>query len=68
MWHYPGEAYLYGFQLFDKDGNKLFESASREPYTNSNYKSTETILSEEERIIGFKSRKVNDRHAIHNDF
>ncbi len=54
---------MYGFQLFDKDGNKLFESAYKYPFTTPGYKSTETILSEEERIIGFKSRKVDDTHA-----
>jgi hypothetical protein len=49
---------MYGFQFFDKDNVKLFESAYREPYNNPiNYLSQETVLEDNERIIGFKSRK-----------
>jgi hypothetical protein len=54
--------------LFAKDGTKLFESAYREIYNNSrNYKSTETILEEDEHIIGFKS-KADVNYATHQDF
>jgi hypothetical protein len=62
--HTNNDAYLYGFQLFAKDGTKLFESAYRHPYNSpQNCKSTETILEDDERIIGFKSRKASDSHA-----
>jgi hypothetical protein len=65
MWYRPGEAYLYGFELFDREGNKLFESAWKNCFTEQRYKCLETVLSEGERIIGFKSRKVNNTTAFH---
>ncbi len=47
----------------------LFESGWKTPFKQANgYKSQETILADNERIIGYKSRKYDDTYAYHYDF
>ncbi len=53
VWHDDGGSYLYGVQLFDRDGNKLLETLSDFSYATP----LELILEENERIIGFKSKQ-----------
>ena len=60
--------HLMGIQFFDKNGTKTYESVWKTAFTNTGYTSHETVLAEGERIVGFKSRKVNDTSAYHYDF
>ena len=53
-----------GVELFDKDNNKLLSSLYSSGYT-----AHETILADNERIVGFKSRKYSSGcPAAHYDF
>ena len=60
IWYNKSDAGLAGIQLFDKEGINLIETSSaahvRDPEV---YGNSETILQEDERIIGFKSRNNN---------
>ena len=55
---------MYGFQLFAKDGTKLYETG----YSLSGSTSQETILEDGERIIGIRGRKYDDSNAYYYDF
>ena len=55
---------MYGFQLFAKDGTKLYETG----YPFSSYTSQETILEDGERIIGIRGRKNDDIYSYYHDF
>ena len=58
--------FLYGVQLFDRDGNKLLETLFP---IKSHWKSHEVILEDDERIIGFKSKQSrSDLDAWHKNF
>ena len=59
-----GKPALRGIQLFDKDGGKLFETA----YDFSKATVIETILEEDERIVGFYARTINKDYAEYFDF
>lgn len=56
LWYDSVDAQLVGIQLFDKDGLKLLETG----WNFSSQKSLETVLKDDERIIGFKARKYSD--------
>ncbi len=55
---------IYGFQLFAKDGTKLYETG----YSLASCTSQETILEDGERIIGIRGRKGSDIYAFYYDF
>ena len=57
-----------GIQFFDKNGTKTYESAYKAAFTETSYTSHETVLAEGERIVGLKSRKVDNTYARHYDF
>jgi hypothetical protein len=44
-----------GLQMWDREGKLVYESTWKEAFTNSNWKSVETVLAEGERIVGIKS-------------
>ena len=56
IWYDQHMALLRGIQLFDKEGEKLLETGCPK----NQFKSQETILEDDERIVGFKARKQND--------
>jgi hypothetical protein len=58
------DPFLSGIYLFDKDGNEILKT----PYDCRNRPSQETILAENERIVGFRSRKYKEQPAAHYDF
>ncbi len=64
--HYSNsDPYLFGIQLFDKDGYEILKTAPN----CDNKPSYEIILADNERIIGIRSRKhSSDRPAVHYDF
>ncbi len=55
---------MYGFQLFAKDGTKLYETGHTLAFSTSQ----ETILEDGERIIGIRGRKGSDTYAYYHDF
>ena len=66
IYYDESNAYLWGFQLFDKNNKKSLETASKYFKNCSN---KECILQDDERIIGFKSRKKSEgESAWHYDF
>ncbi len=66
MWYRESDALLRGFEFFDKDNTKFLETDPRF-FQGENHK--EWILEDDERIIGFKSRKHSDGFdAWHKDF
>lgn len=52
LWYDSADAQLVGIQLFDKEGQKLLETG----WKMKGQKSHETILKDDERIIGFRAR------------
>lgn len=58
---------MTGFQLFAKDGTKLFETGWTGAFGNS-FKPQETILQDNERIIGMKARNYGNGSANYDDF
>ncbi len=64
MWHYSNSM-LFAFELFSKDGASLLKTgyASLE-----GCKTKETILEDDERIIGVKGRKYSDTISAFYDF
>lgn len=58
------DAQLVGIQFFDKDNVKLLETG----WKMKGQKSHETILKDDERIIGFRARKYSDTQAAYYDF
>ena len=55
-----------GIKLFDKNDNKVYESALKHGITG--YPSQETILKDGERIVGMQSRTWDNDDARHDDF
>jgi hypothetical protein len=41
--------------MWDREGNLIYESSWKKAFTDSYYKSVETVLAEGERIVGIKS-------------
>lgn len=48
-WYNESSGYLDGLQFFDKDGKKLLQTL----FNFEKFKSKETILADDEKIIGF---------------
>ena len=66
LWYNESSAYLDGIQMFDERNNLLLETLFA---FKSKYKSKEYLLTEDERIIGFKSRKTSETNSqFHYDF
>lgn len=57
-------ALLRGVQLFDAEGEKVFETGC----AFGNFKFQETLLDDDERILGFKARRQNEAAAYYLDF
>jgi hypothetical protein len=55
---------LQGLKFFDEKDNLIFEIGKQD----ERFLVKEVLLQENERIIGFESRKHSDDRAIHNDF
>ncbi len=55
---------LQGLKFFDKKDNLIFEIGKQDV----RYLVKEVLLQENERIVGFESRKWGDGCAIHYDF
>ena len=60
LWYNESSAYLDGIQMFDEKNNLLLETLFA---FKSKYKSKEYLLTEDERIIGFKSRKTSETNS-----
>lgn len=56
IWYRESDGLLFGVSLFDSSGSKILETKR----SFNEFKSQETILEENERIIGIKSRKDNE--------
>lgn len=57
---------MCGLQIFDRESKKILETLDISAF---NFKYKEITLAENERIVGFKSRKYSDdRSARHYDF
>jgi hypothetical protein len=61
-----GSSTFLGVKLFDKDGNKLLETASWNAYNNHFNKKKTIELAEGERIIGIKSTS-RDQYCAHDN-
>ncbi len=55
--------YLQGLKFFDEKDNLIFEIGKKD----KSYLVKEVLLQENERIVGFESRKHSDGLAIHYD-
>ena len=54
---------LQGLKFFDEKDNLIFEIGKQ----HESYLVKEVLLQENERIVGFESKKWDDRYAIHSD-
>ncbi len=64
MWHYS-DSMLYAFEFFSKDGASLLKTGFA---ILVGCKTKETILEDDERIIGVKGRKNSDNNSAFYDF
>lgn len=53
-----------GIQLFDKEGTRLLQTG----WDFKKQLSSETVLRDDERILGFKARSYSDTQAAYYDF
>lgn len=66
MWYFEPSGKLCGFQLFDREGTMILETP---PSYFNGMKCKETLLAENERIVGFRSRQTSGVMAAwHLDF
>ena len=75
MWHLPNNSKAYsdgqleGLQLYDRDGNLVYESAKKYVYLlDKRFRSIETVLDPDERIVGIKSHILHSYVVQHFSF
>ncbi len=64
LWYSESTSILYAIKLIGKDGKKILQAG----YSTGGCKSQETVLEEDERIIGLKGRAPNKAYANYCDF